>query len=172
MGHPETGDAIAWLKEVLEYNAIGGKYHRGLTVLVAFWELMEPRKQDADSLQWALTVGWCAELLQAFFLKPGMGLDATYDAILLEACIYCLLKLYCREQPYYLNLIELFLQSSDQTEIGFTEKRYKSIVKYKMEFYSFHLPIAAAMYMAGIDGEKEYANAKKIMLEMGEFFQI
>nr|XP_054112710.1 farnesyl pyrophosphate synthase-like [Callithrix jacchus] len=209
MEHPETGDAIARLKEVLEYNAIGGKYHRGLMVLVAFRELAEPRKQDADSLQRALTVGWCVELLQAFFLvtddimdssltrrgqicwyqKPGVGLDAINDAVLLEACVYRLLKLYCREQPYYLNLIELFLQSSYQTEIGqtpdfitapqdnvdldrFTEKRYKSIVKYKTAFYSFYLPVAAAMYMAGIDGEKEHANANEILLEMGEFFQI
>ncbi|KAK2114581.1 hypothetical protein P7K49_008847 [Saguinus oedipus] len=209
MGHPETGGAIARLKEVLEYNATGGKYHWALTVLVAFRELMEPRKQVADSLQRALTVGWCVELLQAFFLvtddimdssltrrgqicwcqKPGVGLDAISDAILLEACIYRLLKLYCQEQPYYLNLIELFLQSSYQTEIGqtldlitapqgnvdlrkFTEKRYKSIVKYKTAFYSFYLPVAAAMYMAGIDGEKEHADAKKILLEMGEFFQI
>uniref|UniRef100_A0A8C5UT09 Farnesyl pyrophosphate synthase n=1 Tax=Microcebus murinus TaxID=30608 RepID=A0A8C5UT09_MICMU len=183
MGHPETGDAISRLKEVLEYNAIGGKYNRGMTVLVAFRELVEPKKQDADSLQRALTVGWCVEL------KPGIGLDAVNDALLLEACIYRLLKHYCREQPYYLNLIELFLQSSYQTEIGqtldlitapqgnvelgrFTEKRYKSIVKYKTAFYSFYLPVAAAMYMAGIDGEKEHANAKKILLEMGEFFQI
>ncbi|KAK2090401.1 hypothetical protein P7K49_031657 [Saguinus oedipus] len=203
MGHPETGDAIARLKEVLEYNTIGGKYHRGLTVLVAFRELVEPRKQDADSLQRAPTVGWCVELLQAFFLvvdgimdssltrqrqicwyqKPDVGLDAINDASLLEACIYHLLKL------YYLNLIELFLQSSYQTEIGqildlitapqghvdlgrFTEKRYESIVKYKMAFYSFYLPIAAAMYLAGIDGKKEHANAKNILLEMGEFFQI
>ncbi|XP_042538082.1 farnesyl pyrophosphate synthase isoform X2 [Dipodomys spectabilis] len=209
IGHPETGDAIARLKEVLEYNAIGGKYNRGLTVLVAFQELVEPKNQDADSLQRALTVGWCVELLQAFFLvsddimdasltrrgqtcwykKPGIGLDAVNDALLLEACIYRLLKFYCREQPYYLNLIELFLQSSYQTEIGqtldlitapqghvdlgrYTEKRYKSIVKYKTAFYSFYLPVAAAMYMAGIDGEKEHANAKKILLEMGEFFQI
>ncbi|XP_007457999.1 PREDICTED: farnesyl pyrophosphate synthase isoform X1 [Lipotes vexillifer] len=209
IGHPETGDAIARLKEVLEYNAIGGKYHRGLTVLVAFRELVEPRKQDAESLRRALTVGWCVELLQAFFVvsddimdssltrrgqicwyqKPGIGLDAINDAFLLEACVYRLLKFYCREQPYYMNLIELFLQSSYQTEIGqtldlitapqgnvdlgrFTEKRYKSIVKYKTAFYSFYLPVAAAMYMAGIDGEKEHANAKKILLEMGEFFQI
>ncbi|XP_034865658.1 farnesyl pyrophosphate synthase isoform X4 [Mirounga angustirostris] len=209
VGHPETGDAIARLKEVLEYNAIGGKYQRGLTVLIAFQELVEPRKQDADSLRRALTVGWCVELLQAFLLvsddimdssltrrgqicwyqKPGIGLDAVNDALLLEACIYRLLKLCCREQPYYLSLIELFLQSSYQTEIGqtldlitapqgnvdlgrFTEKRYKSIVKYKTAFYSFYLPVAAAMYMAGISGEKEHANAKKILLEMGEFFQI
>ncbi|XP_032753919.1 farnesyl pyrophosphate synthase isoform X1 [Rattus rattus] len=184
LGHPEKGDAITRLKEVLEYNTVGGKYNRGLTVVQTFQELVEPRKQDAESLQRALMVGWCVELLQAFFLvlddimdsshtrrgqicwyqKPGIGLNAINDALLLEACIYRLLKFYCREQPYYLNLLELFLQTSYQTEIGqtldlitapqgqvdlgrYTEKRYKSIVKYKAAFYSFYLPIAAAMYM-------------------------
>ena len=115
-------------------------------------------------------------------------MDAINDAFLLESSIYRLLKLYCQEQPYYLDLIELFLQSSYQTEIGqtldlitapqgnvdlgrFTEKRYKSIVKYKTAYYSFYLPVAAAMCMAGIDGE-ENANAKKILLGMGGFFQI
>lgn len=208
-GHPETGDAIAQLKEVLEYCAIRGKYLRGLTVLVAFWELSEPRKQDADSLRWAMTEGWCVELLQAFLLvsdnlmdafftrggqicwyqKPGIGLAAIHDAFLLEACIYRLLKLCCWEQPYYLNLIELFLQSPYQTEIGqtldlitapqdsvdlgrFTEKRYRSIVKYKTAFYSFCLPIAAAMYVVDIDGKKEHTDARKILLEMGEFFRV
>ncbi|KAM4873772.1 LOW QUALITY PROTEIN: farnesyl pyrophosphate synthase-like [Thomomys bottae] len=201
IGHPETGDAIVRLKEVLEYNTIGGKYNRGLTVLVAFRELVEPKNQDADSLQRAMTMGWCVELLQAFLLgaddimdssftrrgqtcwykMPGVGLSDVNDAMLVESCIYRLLKFYCRGQPYYLNLIELFLQSSYQTELGqsldlitapqdhvdlarYTEKRYKSIVKYKTAFYSFYLP--------GIDGEKEHANAKKILLEMGEFFQI
>ena len=37
-------------------------------------------------------------------------MDAINDAFLLESSIYRLLKLYCREQPYYLDLIELFLQ--------------------------------------------------------------
>ncbi|XP_055979612.1 farnesyl pyrophosphate synthase [Sorex fumeus] len=209
LGHPEIGDAISRLKEVLEYNLIGGKCNRGMTVLAAFRDLAEPRKQDAESIKQALTVGWCVELLQAFFLvsddimdssltrrgqpcwykKPGIGLDAVNDALLLEACIYRLLKLYCRELPCYLNLIELFLQTTYATELGqtldlitapqnnvdlarFTEKRYKSIVKYKTAFYSFYLPVAAAMYLAGIDGEKEHTNAKKILMEMGEFFQI
>ncbi|KAM7338529.1 hypothetical protein ACRRTK_002013 [Alexandromys fortis] len=124
-----------------------------------------------------------------WYQKPGIGLDAVNDALLLEACIYRLLKLYCREQPNYLNLLELFPQSSYQTEIGqtldlitapqghvdlgrYTAKRYKSIVKYKTAVYSFYLPVAAAMYMGDIDEEKEHANDKKILLEMGEFFQI
>ncbi|KAK2095823.1 hypothetical protein P7K49_024857 [Saguinus oedipus] len=51
------------------------------------------------------------------------------------------------------------------------EKRYKSTVKYKTTFY-FYLPIAAATYMTGIDGKKEHTNAKKILLETGESFQI
>ena len=85
--------------------------------------------------------------------------------------------------------MEFFLQGSYQTEIGqtldlitapqgsmdlgrFTEKRYKSIVKCNTAFYSIYLPAAIAMYVAGIDGEKEHANTKKILLELGDFFQI
>ncbi|KAK2091579.1 hypothetical protein P7K49_030863 [Saguinus oedipus] len=134
MGHPETGDAIARLKEVLEYNAIGGK----------------------GQICW--------------YQKPGMGLDATNDAILLESWIYPLLKLYCREQPYYLNLIEIFLQSSYQTEIGQTLDLITP--PRAMWISADSLKRAAAMHMAGIDGKKEHPNAKKILLEMGEFFQI
>ena len=32
--------------------------------------------------------------------------------------------------------------------------------------------MAAAMCVVGIAGEKEHVNAKKILLEMGEFFRI
>lgn len=52
----------------------------------------------------------------------------------------------------------------------FIEKRYKFIVKYKIVFYFFYFFIVVVMYMVGIDGEKEYVNVKKILLEMGEFF--
>ncbi|XP_072283887.1 farnesyl pyrophosphate synthase [Pyxicephalus adspersus] len=208
-GHPEIGDAISRLRQVLEYNAPGGKCNRGMTVLASFRELVGPELQKDGNIQRALAVGWCVELLQAFFLvaddimdnsvtrrgqpcwykQEGIGLDAINDSFLLEACIYRVLRKYCRAQPYYLNLLELFLETSYQTELGqaldlitaqpgkvdldrYTETRYKSIVKYKTAFYSFYLPVAAAMYMAGIDGEEEHGNAKTILLEMGEFFQI
>ncbi|NXJ86128.1 FPPS synthase, partial [Trogon melanurus] len=121
--------------------------------------------------------------------QDGIGLDAINDAFLLESSVYRLLKKYCREQPYYVNLLELFLQTGYQTELGqtldlitapvsqvdlsrFSEQRYKTIVKYKTAFYSFYLPVAAAMYMTGIDSKEEHDNAKAILLEMGEFFQI
>ncbi|XP_071987707.1 farnesyl pyrophosphate synthase isoform X2 [Engystomops pustulosus] len=208
-GHPEIGDAVSRVREVLEYNAPGGKCNRGMTVLASYRELVGPELHKEGNIQRALAVGWCVELLQAFFLvaddimdnsvtrrgqpcwyrRAGIGLDAVNDSFLLEACIYRVLKKYCRGQPYYLSLLELFLETSYQTELGqaldlitsqpgkvdldrYTESRYKAIVKYKTAFYSFYLPVASAMYMAGIDGEEQHQNARTILLEMGEFFQI
>ncbi|KAG2462512.1 FPPS synthase, partial [Polypterus senegalus] len=182
LNHPEVGDAIRRLKQVLEYNAPGGKRNRGLSVIASYRELVTPEQLTPENLQRALVVGWCIEL-------DGIGLDAVNDSFLLEATIYRLLKKYCRGEPFYINLIELFLETSYQTELGqaldlitappnqidltrFTDDRYKAIVKYKTAFYSFYLPVAAAMYMAGIDDEMEHNNAKAILLEMGEFFQI
>ncbi|CAL8256233.1 unnamed protein product [Boreogadus saida] len=206
---PALTDALNRLREVLLYNAPGGKKNRGLSVIGSLRELVPPTKLTQDAVQRALLVGWCIELLQAFFLvaddimdasvtrrgqpcwykKEGVGLDAINDSFLLEAAIYRLLRRHCREQPYYLHLLELFMETSFQTELGqaldlmtappgqinlsrFTMERYKAIVKYKTAFYSFYLPVAAAMYMAGINSEVEHNNAKHILLEMGEFFQI
>jgi farnesyl diphosphate synthase len=50
--------------------------------------------------------------------------------------------------------------------------RYKNIVKYKTAYYSFFLPVAMAMLMAGITDKKQFDDALVILLEMGEFFQI
>ena len=37
-------------------------------------------------------------------------MDAINDSFLLEAAIYRLLRRHCREQPYYLHLLELFME--------------------------------------------------------------
>ncbi|XP_051576462.1 farnesyl pyrophosphate synthase-like isoform X1 [Myxocyprinus asiaticus] len=206
---PVLTDALNRLREVLCYNAPGGKRNRGLSVIGSLRELVSPSEVSPDEVHHALVVGWCIELLQAFFLvaddimdasvtrrgqpcwykKEGIGLDAINDAFLLEGAIYRLLRRHCRGQHYYVHLLELFTETSFQTELGqaldlltspplkvdldrFTIERYKAIVKYKTAFYSFYLPVAAAMYMAGIENETEHNNAKTILLEMGEFFQI
>ncbi|XP_063001845.1 farnesyl pyrophosphate synthase-like [Elgaria multicarinata webbii] len=205
----EVADAVARLKEVVEYNAFGQDNNLGVIVLTAFRVLAGPDQGDQESVLRALAVGWCGQLFQAFLLlsddimdhsltrnghpcwykKEGIGMDAVNDAFLLEACIYRLLKRYCRDQPYYVNLLELFLQAEYCIELGqaldlitappsqvdlnrFTEQRYKAIVKYKTSLYSLYLPVAAAMYMAGIDSEEEHAHARAILMEIGEFFQI
>uniref|UniRef100_H3DLT6 Farnesyl pyrophosphate synthase n=1 Tax=Tetraodon nigroviridis TaxID=99883 RepID=H3DLT6_TETNG len=206
---PALADALSRLREVLMYNVPGGKRNRGLSVIGSLRELLPPSELTQDLVQRALLVGWCIELLQAFFLvaddimdasvtrrgqpcwykKDGIGLDAINDSFLLESSIYRLLRRHCRGQPYYIHLLELFTETSFQTELGqtldlmtappgqidlnrFTMDRYKAIVKYKTAFYSFYLPVAAAMYIAGITSEEEHNNAKHILLEMGEFFQI
>ncbi|XP_023390139.1 farnesyl pyrophosphate synthase isoform X2 [Pteropus vampyrus] len=160
--HPEIEEALARLKQLQ-------------TFFLVLDDIMDSSVTRRGQLCW--------------YRKPGIGLDAINDGLLIEMCIYRLLKHHCREQPYYLNLTELFLQSTYVTEIGqsldlttgphdkvdlsgFTEKRYKTIVKHKTSFYTAYLPVAAGMYMAGIDGEREHATAKKILLEIGEFFQI
>lgn len=124
-----------------------------------------------------------------WYLKEGIGLVAINDSFCLEGTIYKILRQHFRREPYYTDILDLFHEVTYQTELGqtldlltspndkidfssFTMERYKAIVKYKTAFYSFYLPVALAMYMAGIADEQSHAAAKTILLEMGEFFQI
>jgi farnesyl diphosphate synthase len=86
----------------------------------------------------AATLGWMTELLQAFFLvsddimdssvtrrgqpcwyrQEGVGMIAINDAFMLEAGIYILLKKYFRSHPAYVDLLELFHETTFQTEMG------------------------------------------------------
>lgn len=50
--------------------------------------------------------------------------------------------------------------------------RYLDIVTYKTAFYSFYLPVACGMHLAGVANEAALAVAKKILIKMGQYFQI
>ena len=50
--------------------------------------------------------------------------------------------------------------------------RYNAIVKYKTSMYSFFLPVALAMNMAGIKDPELFKQSKRILLQMGHFFQV
>jgi farnesyl diphosphate synthase len=43
-------------------------------------------------------------------VQPEVGLVAINDGIMLELCIYKLLKRYFGSEQYYMELVELFLQ--------------------------------------------------------------
>lgn len=91
---------------------------------------------------------------------------AINDAFILESIIFKLLKSHFRQDPYYVDLMELFHETTYQTELGqmmdlitapednvdlgkFSMAKYKWIIKYKTAFYSFYLPVALALHMVG-----------------------
>lgn len=98
-----------------------------------------------------------------WYKKDDVGMIAINDSIMIENSIFFILKKHFADQPYYVDLIELFhealmittigqsldLQTANKSVSAFTMDRYKSIVHHKTAFYTFYLPVALAMRMAG-----------------------
>ncbi|KAM0479787.1 hypothetical protein ACHAPX_004364 [Trichoderma viride] len=199
---------LAWLKRNLEANPLGGKCNRGMSVPDSV-SIILGRPLTEEEYFKAATLGWMTELLQAFFLvsddimdgsitrrgqpcwyrQEGVGMIAINDSFLLEAGIYIILKKYFREHPRYIELVELFHESSFQTELGqlcdlltapedvvnldnFSMEKYSFIVIHKTAYYSFYLPIALALYMLDIASPENLQTAKDILIPLGEYFQI
>lgn len=125
---------------------------------------------------------------QCWYKHEDVGLSAINDAMMIENGIYYLLKKYFGTKEYYQNIVDLFHEVSFITTLGqlqdiktsqkmdlnlFTMERYKSIVANKTAYYSFYLPVALAMYMSGFGKDPEvFRQAKTILLEIGNFFQV
>ncbi|XP_076242568.1 farnesyl pyrophosphate synthase-like isoform X2 [Calliopsis andreniformis] len=125
-----------------------------------------------------------------WYLNNDLGLAAINDGMMLEMGIYQLLRMHFKTKDYYSNLVELYLDTTFKTIKGqcldllstnhgkelnldlFTMDRYNAIVKYKTAYYTFILPVAAAMHHAGIKDQEMYRQAKTILLEMGHYFQV
>lgn len=202
-------DSIAWYKQSLEHNCVGGKLNRGLSVIDSLRILTGKAELDEQQYKQACVLGWAVELLQAFFLvaddmmdqsktrrgqpcwylMPKVGNIAINDAFMLEAAIYFLLKRHFKQSSYYVDLLELFHDVTFQTELGqmldlltapedevdlskFSLAKHSFIVIYKTAFYSFYLPVALAMFMAGITSEQDLKQAEDILVPLGEYFQV
>eukprot|EP00892_Ulva_mutabilis_P006418 jgi/Ulvmu1/4148/UM019_0127.1 len=118
-----------------------------------------------------------------------VGMMAINDGILLEQIIYKILRTHVRNHPAYLSLLELFLETTHQTAHGqlldlitapvgkidlekFSLNRYMDIVTWKTAFYSFYLPVACGMYLAGERNQAAFDTAKSVLVKMGQYFQI
>ncbi|KAJ6470064.1 farnesyl-diphosphate synthase [Mycena vitilis] len=215
-GVPE--DAQNWYKRNIDYNVPGGKLNRGLSVVDSVEILNGRPLSDAEFLQ-AAVLGWSVEFLQAFFLVmddlmdksitrrgrpcyyrvPGVGTISVNDAVLLESAIYQLLKLHFRNETYYVDLMELFHETTFQTSTGqlldlitapedsvdlskMSLEKFQLIARYKTAYYSFYLPVALAMLMCEIPSAYQskssgktihaYELARSILLPIGEYFQV
>jgi len=210
--HPHLSEHISSL---LHYTVPGGKMNRGLSVPATYQLLVPPSSTTPHQVQLASVLGWTVELLQAFFLvaddimdgsvtrrgqpcwykKNEIGLGAFNDSIILETCVYSIIRNYFRSEPCYLDLLENMLEVTKFTTYGqsldtltahnftmvrgklnslndFNMDRYTAIVKYKTSYYSFYLPVVLAMNMAGIREPELYEGAKRILLEIGHYFQV
>ncbi|KAH0547785.1 hypothetical protein FGG08_000042 [Glutinoglossum americanum] len=204
-GVPENG--LNWYRQSLNHNTVGGKCNRGISV-VDTCSLLLNRPLNEQEYFRSATLGWCTELLQAFFLvsddimdssktrrgspcwylMPSVGMIAINDALMLESAIFLLLKKYFREEKSYVDLLELFHEVTLQTELGqlmdlltapedkvdltsFSMEKFTFIVIYKTAYYSFYLPVALALHLAGFATPKNLQQAKDVLIPLGEYFQ-
>ncbi|KAI0381624.1 ERG20 farnesyl diphosphate synthase [Hypomontagnella monticulosa] len=128
-----------WFEKSLNYNTLGGKCNRGLSV-VDTTQLLFGRDLTPGEYFDAAALGWMIELLQAmmlvlddimdssktrrnqpcWYLVPDVGMVAVNDAPALGSAIYILLKKYFKGHPAYVDMFELFQEVSFQIELGQT----------------------------------------------------
>lgn len=132
-----------------------------------------------------------------WYRQPSIGMIAINDAFMLESAIYHLIKVHFRSESFYVDLVDLFHETTYQTEMGqlidlitapedkvdlnkFSLERHSLIVIYKTAYYSFYLPVACAMLLSRIPESyavhstiiRPYDVAQSILIPLGEYFQI
>jgi len=120
-----------------------------------------------------------------WYKVDGVGHMALNDAFVIEMLSFKTVKRHFGDRPEYAPLLDLLMETTLQTELGqlldlqcdaaplsdFTVERWTLIVKYKTAFYSFYLPVAMGMILAGITDRAEYDAARRILVIMGVYFQ-
>merc|ERR1719198_1130355 len=127
---------------------------------------------------------------ECWYKLPDVQLNAINDGLLLEAHIYVILKKYFGDEPtLYIALMDLLHETTHQTALGqfldlttsepnkvdfsrFSLSVYSDIVIYKTAFYSFYLPCALGMRLAGVTDQALYEKAKGICMNIGHLFQV
>jgi len=196
-----------WVHNMLDYNVKGGKMNRGLMVVESARELYKHKEMplsDHELGRFAV-LGWCIEWLQAWLLIADDFMDASVtrrgqpcwykcehvkeiainDALILEMTVFKMLKRHFGQEAYYPQLLDIFLETTWQTEVGqmldtlcinlklpdFTVDRWTKIVQYKTSYYSFYCPVALGMIVSGIKEQNAYDVARDILVVMGVYFQ-
>uniref|UniRef100_A0A1I8P502 Farnesyl pyrophosphate synthase n=1 Tax=Stomoxys calcitrans TaxID=35570 RepID=A0A1I8P502_STOCA len=196
----------SWFERSLKYNIPHGKLNRGLLTVLTYKNLVPAKELTPENVKLAQILGWCVEILHAFFLvnddvmdnsstrrgqtcwhkMPDVGLIALNDALMMENALYALLKKYFRTADCYVDLMELFheityitacgqcldLLNANNDVLSFSMEKYNATVANKTAYYTFYLPFALAMHLAGIKDQEAFRQSKTILLEMGHFFQV
>ena len=128
-----------------------------------------------------------------WYKVPAIGMAAINDAFLLQSQMHRCLQRHFGASPAYGQLLQLFNHTKWQTELGqmldlttgpvpgtqappdlarYTPQRYALIVRHKTAYYSFYLPVMCGLVLAGVAGAQERPLTRRILLAMGEYFQV
>ncbi|XP_038211603.1 farnesyl pyrophosphate synthase isoform X4 [Zerene cesonia] len=136
--HLDVPEASKWLAKLLQYNVPNGKKNRGLATVLAYKMLEKSENLTPENIHLANIMGWCTEMLQAYFLimddimdssstrrgypcwyrLPDVGMGAVNDCNLVQSAMYEILKVYCGKLPTYKDIVHLFNETLFNTAIG------------------------------------------------------
>jgi farnesyl diphosphate synthase len=134
--HSLGEEALAWVREMMYYTVPGGKMNRGVSVIDTL-RIINGAPLDETQLEDAITLGWCIEFLQAFFLVADDVMDrsqtrrgkicwyrvskvkeiAINDSFLLQSFVFDTIRRRFSGSRSS-ELVNLFLDVTLQTEIG------------------------------------------------------
>ncbi|RLM93144.1 farnesyl pyrophosphate synthase-like [Panicum miliaceum] len=130
--------SLQWIDRMMDYNVLGGKCNRGLSVVDSYKILKGVDVLGHEDAFLACTLGWCIEWLQAYILVhddimdnsqtrrgkpcwfrvPQVGLIAVNDGIILRSHISRILQRHFKGKPYYIDLIDLFNEAEFKVSLG------------------------------------------------------
>jgi farnesyl diphosphate synthase len=116
-------------------------------------------------------------------------MSAINDASLLRSTIFVILKAFFAEKDYYVHLIELFNETSLQAEVvrmlgritaeeakvdmhDFQMRKHCLIARYKSALYALYLPVALAMFLAGVATPSRLKQVKDLVFALAELDRI
>ncbi|KAH9033467.1 farnesyl diphosphate synthase [Lactarius hengduanensis] len=206
--HSMPQDALEYFTKCLDHNTFSGgsKYKTGLLVVEAA-EAFKGRQLNDSEYEKAAILGWAIVFLHSYFLVSdnivdqvemshrkqswhcveGVGLKAINDALLVEGAVFQLVREHFRNEPYYIDLLELihetrhpsFFRNPVPRNYQFPVDLQRAAKIYKAAIYSYYLPMALSMIMCGFPVENGpladtnyYEYALDILLPLGEYAQI
>eukprot|EP00696_Hemimastix_kukwesjijk_P019737 gnl/Hemi2/9104_TR3158_c0_g1_i1.p1 gnl/Hemi2/9104_TR3158_c0_g1~~gnl/Hemi2/9104_TR3158_c0_g1_i1.p1 ORF type:complete len:400 (-),score=148.70 gnl/Hemi2/9104_TR3158_c0_g1_i1:218-1375(-) len=135
--------------------------------------------------------------LPCWYTLPNTGLMAANDSNILRSCLFFFIRKYFCADLQRLALTDLFLDVNFKTELGqmldtvpqyagkddqsiysrFTMENFLQVVQLKTAYYSFYLPLALGMVLAGYNPSTAshaaaFAKTQEICLLLGEYFQV
>ncbi|KAF5308201.1 hypothetical protein FQR65_LT06381 [Abscondita terminalis] len=155
LSHNKNEEPIEFLKHfknVLLYNAPGGKLIRLRTMVTAYKIMESPQNLTPENMELAYILGWCIELLHSGVLinddiidasthRRGVlcwyllkGLYAINDARLLENAIFKILNIHFFHHLCYTATVELFHKALYKVYLGQTLDTLRPSEEEKLSF--------------------------------------